>query len=100
MNGNGRKSELQLQVMLLYAVAMRQPVTTKELCQVLDISRMTLHRQFAALKANFDVQIRFETQKTSERGRHGAYKIESWGVFQKEAFLTHIKRSVDRILSE
>ena len=81
----GKNTDLQTQVLLLYAVAMMQPVTTKELCSVLQVSRMTLNRQFMSLATNFGVLIRFDVQKIGEPGRHGSYSIASWGVINAEA---------------
>lgn len=95
MSADRQNTGLQTTVLVLYAVAMMQPVTTKELCSVLQISRMTLIRQFLTLARNFDVRIRFGVEKTGEPGRHGTYSIESWGVINERAFLKHIRSQID-----
>ena len=91
----GKNTDLQTQVLLLYAVAMMQPVTTKELCSVLQVSRMTLNRQFMSLATNFGVLIRFDVQKIGEPGRHGSYSIASWGVINAKAFMEHVRYVID-----
>ena len=83
--------DLQMQVLVLYAVAMMQPVSCKDLCQTLQISRMTLYRQIEMLAANFGVKIRFVTLKTGVRGRHGVYKILDWGAINPENFVEHVQ---------
>lgn len=83
--------DLQMQVLVLYAVAMMQPVSCKDLCQTLQISRMTLYRQIEMLAANFGVKIRFVTLKTGVRGRHGVYKILDWGSINPEHFVEHVQ---------
>lgn len=96
MNPDRQKPELLMQAKVLYAVAALQPVSTKDLCDLLKVSRMTLNRQFASLERNFGVRIRFSLLKTGTRGRRGLYSIEDWGVIHRFAFMEQLTREIRR----
>lgn len=75
--------------LLINALARLDKPTMKDLQRETGISTTSLQRHIAALRAEFQINVRYIRPAAATLGESGYYEMLDWGVFDREKFCKH-----------